>query len=324
MGMFGERDLTFSEVRERVSSGFLHVAPVPDHAEVCRNLVSMANFLPILLPTLRAREPRTICEIGAYRGISTRALIALARELGATLHVVDPSAQFLTRVGEDPGIVHHQMLSEQYLSTPREVDILLIDGDHNYSVVSRELALLQEHRNAGEAPLLLMHDVGWPCGFRDMYYDTSRVDAVRPLSEKSELTLLDGPDFDISLPSEIPFAAQEGGERNGVLRALEDFVSANPRWSTVLIPSIFGAAVVFDRESCRPAVLQELDKLKASLETFRPFLATLELNRLLLLSEIEKQGRVWHKNQEVIKRLKSGKGALKQVARRLLARVTGE
>ena len=46
-------------------------------------------------------------------------------------------------------------------------DAYVIDGDHNYWTVTREL----EHVAGGDAfPLTLLHDVAWPCARRDQYY----------------------------------------------------------------------------------------------------------------------------------------------------------
>ena len=57
------------------------------------------------------------------------------------------------------------------------MDAALIDGDHNWYTVYNELRMLA--RPPGQAgaplPLLIMHDVGWPYGRRDLYYDPERI-----------------------------------------------------------------------------------------------------------------------------------------------------
>ena len=57
------------------------------------------------------------------------------------------------------------------------MDAALIDGDHNWYTVYHELRLLHEvARAAGEPlPLLILHDVGWPYGRRDLYYGPEQI-----------------------------------------------------------------------------------------------------------------------------------------------------
>ena len=53
----------------------------------------------------------------------------------------------------------------------------LIDGDHNWYTVVNELRMLRDNARAGREPLpvLILHDVGWPYGRRDLYYDPSTI-----------------------------------------------------------------------------------------------------------------------------------------------------
>ena len=63
------------------------------------------------------------------------------------------------------------------LPTLPAVDVALIDGDHNWFTVYHELRILSETaRHAGAPlPVLIMHDVCWPYGRRDLYYVPERV-----------------------------------------------------------------------------------------------------------------------------------------------------
>ena len=53
----------------------------------------------------------------------------------------------------------------------------MIDGDHNYYTVSEELRLIGERAPGAELPLLLFHDVRWPHGRRDDYFDAEQIPA---------------------------------------------------------------------------------------------------------------------------------------------------
>ena len=57
------------------------------------------------------------------------------------------------------------------------MDAALIDGDHNWYTVYNELQLLAEVAREAGAPLpvLIMHDVGWPYGRRDLYYAPEQI-----------------------------------------------------------------------------------------------------------------------------------------------------
>jgi len=295
--LFGDRDVLFSSIREYFSSSAIELYDVPDFAQVSRNLVSMANYLPLLTPLIEAKSPKELCEIGAYRGISTRALCDLAARLGATLHVVDPVSDYKQMLSRSDVVQHHKMLSEEFLSRPNDVGVYFIDGDHNYEVVSRELELITAEKESDTCPLLFMHDVGWPWGYRDLYYDKSRVKQVGQLSESNSVVLGHSAEFEITLPVEQDFASSEGGQKNGVRKAIHDFLVHNPNWEMISLPSLFGLGVVFNRKSERREVVQQLERLTESFALFNPFLGTLELNRILLISELNKHGEIWKKDQ---------------------------
>ena len=103
-------------------------------------------------------------------------------ELGPTseLHVIDPLPQFDPADHERrfPGrYVFHHGISHDVLPTLEPADVVLVDGDHNWYTVHGELQLLAKTARDAAAPLpvLVLHDVGWPYGRRDLYYEPSRI-----------------------------------------------------------------------------------------------------------------------------------------------------
>ncbi len=56
---------------------------------------------------------------------------------------------------------------------------MFLDGDHNWYTVFHELRLIEEHcqRNERLFPLVLLHDLGWPYGRRDLYYNPETIPA---------------------------------------------------------------------------------------------------------------------------------------------------
>ena len=74
-------------------------------------------------------------------------------------------------------------------------------------------------------PLLILHDIGWPLARRDAYYAPERIPAEhrQPLAHNTFLL----PDEPGTADEGMPFAcvaAREGGPRNGILTAVEDFL----------------------------------------------------------------------------------------------------
>jgi Methyltransferase domain len=127
-------------------------------------------------------------------------------------------------------------------------DVVVIDGDHNYFTVREELRLLRHKAAGAPGPLVVFHDVGWPLGRRDTYHAPELVpDELRqPLLPASGLS--SRPDFSGDQPFAY-VAEREGGPRNGVLTAIEDFVDDDPTLRLAVIPAFFGVGVVWDRRA---------------------------------------------------------------------------
>ena len=82
------------------------------------------------------------------------------------------------RAGQFPGrYVFHEALSLDVLPTLEPMDAALIDGDHNWYTVYNELRLLADGARRAGAPLpvMIMHDVLWPYGRRDLYYAPEQI-----------------------------------------------------------------------------------------------------------------------------------------------------
>lgn len=333
---FLELDTHFENFQEYLSPLGRDVFRLPDLAEVSLDLLSMGNYLSLLAPLLDALSPKRICEIGAYRGVSTRALADCAKKYGGELLVVDPAIEPATAVVKADFVHYFQMLSEEFLSISRNADVFFIDGDHNYEVVSTELRLMLEQQCHERYPILFMHDTGWPFAFRDLYYDVSRIHQPHQLSRDHvlKLTRPEVADLAISIQPVDDFALHEGGPRNGVRPAILDFLHANAGWKFIHLPSLYGLGVLWNGNHVQSNVAQELEKLEQLFARIFPFASILEFNRILLLSEMNRQGQVWKQDQEYIgvvnrrlttaieqiAHLQTLKGASKQVVKCIVAR----
>jgi cephalosporin hydroxylase len=205
----------------------------------------------VIAPVIDAAEARRIIEIGALRGeTTTRMLKRLGPE--CELHVVDPEPQFDPAEHQRafPGRYYfHRGTSLAVLPGLPPADVVLIDGDHNWYTVYHELRLLADSARAVGSPLpvLVLHDVAWPYGRRDLYYSPDRVPAefrqpyrragIRP--GHSQLLARGGINRDMAN------AEHDGGPRNGVMTALEDFIAEHPApLRVVVLPIFYGLAVV--------------------------------------------------------------------------------
>jgi hypothetical protein len=121
----------------------------------------------------------------------------------------------------------------------------LVDGDHNHWTVLHELRAIY----AGGEPLTILHDVGWPCARRDQYYSVEALpaEAVLPhtytkgrVPGESELA-----DRAFGGAGEFAVALEEGGPRNGVLTAVEDFLAEHGGLAYAHVPAVFGLGVIY-------------------------------------------------------------------------------
>jgi Methyltransferase domain len=244
---------------------------------------SMLNLVEIILPCLDAVGARSVLEVGAYAGDLTEVLVEWAEGAGARVTAIDPSPQErLVQLAEEHEAL--ELIRETSLAAlPRlaPADAVIVDGDHNYFTVSQELRLVADGVG-DELPLLVIHDVGWPHGRRDDYYAPDRIpaDQRRPIHEGGGLH----PDEPGIRPGALPYrsaAAREGGPRNGVLTAVEDFVAARDGLRLAIVPAFFGLGVVWRTDAPWAAAVGEL----LDLWDRNPLVARLEANRVYHLAE---------------------------------------
>jgi Methyltransferase domain len=202
----------------------------------------------VIRPILIAAQPDVVVEVGAGAGGHTRHIARFCRSRGTTLHVIDPAPRFEpAELGDE--VVFHRELSLDALPGVGPVDVALIDGDHNWYTVNHELRLLQEKASSAgrPTPLAVCHDVCWPYGRRDMYHDPEMIPAdYRQPWERAGIvpgsSALVG---DSGLNAQFANARGEGGPRNGVMTAIEDFVgTADESLELTVLPVLHGLAIV--------------------------------------------------------------------------------
>lgn len=255
---------------------------------------SMAHHAELLLPCLDAVGARSVVEVGAFAGDLTRVLISWAERSGARVTAVDPSPheQLEALANEHSGLELIRKTSLDALGHLELPDAMVIDGDHNYHTVSEELRLIAERAGSAKLPLLIFHDVAWPHARRDDYFDPDLIpEGHRHPIAGAGVGIFPG-DSGVR-PDGVPYpksAAHEGGSRNGVLTAVEDFVAEREELRLVVVPAFFGLGVVWERSANGASELARiLDPWDRN-----PMVERLEANRVHHIAEgYARQTQIW-------------------------------
>lgn len=236
---------------------------------------------PVIEPLLECLQPGVIIEIGSDHGFNTRNLLDFARRTESTLHVIDPLPKYQVEewLAEYPDtLVFHEAPSLDVLDSIPAPDAVLIDGDHNWHTVFGELRLLE--KTAGDDfPLVLFHDVGWPYARRDLYYDPDRIPIPHrhPFRKQGIRPGVRGLVPVGGLNDHLFNAVSEGGPRNGVLTAIEDFIRETSfELEFLVVPGIHDLGILFETD---------LASRSQSAATFLQRLDSQPLSRMLSLVE---------------------------------------
>ncbi|TMQ93279.1 class I SAM-dependent methyltransferase [Actinomadura soli] len=241
----------------------------------------MSMFRELFETIFAHREIATVVEVGVESG----QVSSLYADLGATVHCVEPAPgdELRAVLTEDPRLNLAEGLSPVALGDLPVADLYVLDGDHNYAVVREELAWLM--KNAPEA-VIVLHDVLWPCGRRDFYYQPSPVPA-----EDTHPATKDGPTVwhdDITPAGFVgdgayTVAQHAGGPRNGVLTAVEDALDGSGGgWRLAIVPAVFGFGVLVRKGA--PGAAEIFEALRPL--TSSPLLAAMENNRIALYTRV--------------------------------------
>ncbi len=258
----------------------------------------------VVAPVLGAAEVQRLVEIGALRGENTQQILD---HLGpdAELHVIDPVPDFdpdehRERFGGQ--YVFHRDLSVNVMGDLPPMDAALIDGDHNWYTVYNECRLLAQVAREHDAPLpvMVLHDVCWPYGRRDLYYAPETIPEEfrkewRQSGMKPGVVRL----VPNGLNPTMCNAIAEGGKRNGVMTGLEDFIAEHDKPIRLLVlPIYFGLAIAVEEERLerQPALREFLDHLESP--AGKDML--LELAESMRIDAMLFQHRIYFDNQKVM------------------------
>jgi glycosyltransferase involved in cell wall biosynthesis len=208
----------------------------------------------VLHPIFERVNPRYIVEVGSEKGRNTNNILKYCEEKDARITAIDPLPQF--DVDEFKELYGEKFeiytdLSLNILPLLDDYDIILLDGDHNWYTVYNELKIIGKTFENKKFPMVIMHDIGWPYDRRDLYYNPNNIppEFRQPYKqlgiypEQAHLAENGGfnPDFNHSI--------YENNPHNGVLTAIEDFISESPQeFSFVTIPGFHGVGILFSKD----------------------------------------------------------------------------
>lgn len=207
-------------------------------------------------PIMRTVRPQRILEIGADEGWNTGQVLNYCRDNGAFADIVDTMwshgiHHVFSQHSRDYS-VFHQMKSLEAVPLLPPADIILLDGDHNWRTVYQEFSAFFDHaaKNNAKPPIVLFHDAAWPYARRDMYYAPEQIEEEfrHPYAYKG-IKLNQSELSDEGMNCNLANALHEGGPRNGVLTAVEDFVAEWPEPIDLRVLPFFNGMGIFIPQS---------------------------------------------------------------------------
>jgi hypothetical protein len=222
-------------------------------------------------PVVETAAPSRILEVGPGSGQTTKCLLEYSRTSGAKLDVVDPT----------PAATLHEILAkypdEFSYRAARSLDaipalplpeLVLLNGDHNWFTVYNELQQLYSRAAAGGEvpPIVLLSNVAWPYARRDRYDNPTGLDHTERhpyayrgmLPDRTEL-------IDAGYNGEYANALHEGGLRNGVLTAVEDYqASCGVETTLHLLPFFDGLGILVPKIRMTPGLKAVIDSFFSS------------------------------------------------------------
>ncbi len=238
-------------------------------------------------------QPKSIAEIGAAAGLNTKSILEYCQRVGAHAHVIDPEPignhDEIRRLIDTVATVYE---TTSHAALPGiKSEIYIVDGDHNWFTVYHDMRLIEANFDprAESMPIIIAHDVGWPYARRDMYYAADRVPAEyrQPYARMGIRYGCAGLVENGGYNHKHDNALTEGGPRNGVLTAIEDFVEGSSiDWTLTTFATFHGLGVLHAPNHMDQGLRRELEDLLHVSRSARALLEAVEVERVHLLTEL--------------------------------------
>lgn len=268
----------------------------------------------IIKPIFEAVKPKNIIEIGSDNGGHTKNILNYCKQHNACLHVIDPLPKYSTQELEESykgNVILHKDLSLNSINKIDKFDMVLIDGDHNWYTVFNELKLIEKKSKEIKQnfPIVLFHDIGWPYAKRDLYYDPNTV-PEKYRHEHKKAGLIPGEkelnSDGIGINSHLHNAILEGGEKNGVLTAIEDFLKvAKEELTLIKVPGFNGLGILYSTQHIKNKKFREITDLFNLPTLVKAHIEQMEKDRNNLILKLSTQKNNKHtSNNGLLKKIK--------------------
>lgn len=264
----------------------------------------------LIQPVLCLNESKNIVEIGSFSGLNTNKLIEFTRTSGGILYSIDPDPKYDTALMKQENNDHFICIKELSLSALpliEDYDAVLIDGDHNWYTVYHELKIIEHtfKKNSKRFPVLFVHDIDWPYGRRDMYYNPENIPfEFRQPYKQSGLVPGKSSLDPTGINSQMLNSVYENNPRNGVLTAIEDFLNETSfELEFFKLHGFYGIGVII------PSTLKEVSNFMRSSTLYDCIATRLETDRINQLRYIKE---IKDKTEEKDNRHKKEIGELSQ------------
>ncbi|HAT8606384.1 hypothetical protein [Legionella pneumophila] len=253
-------------------------------------LHSLRNFKELLLTVSQIAQVQNIIAIGIESKLFLQELYNYVTSIGEKIVAVDPmlKQELLEELSFDSQFFEPfcgtsaEFFESISLNKLKGTTLFLLDGDHNYATVKLELEAIHNLylTQSSTQPLVFIHDTGWPWGHRDLYYEQGKVSLVDRQKQSvlhhgvhiNNSTAFPGSNFHLV---DASLAVEEGGEKNGVMAAVESFLGQYPDYVSWHIPAIFGLNIIL------PATLPQIKTIESLIPSWASsFLSRLEENRI--------------------------------------------
>jgi hypothetical protein len=262
-------------------------------------------------PILKEFHVKNIIEIGSRDGKNTRNLLDYCNKNNGHLICIDPLPQYDYKKLEEENpnsFKQYKDLSlnvlNKILNDGEKIDAVLIDGDHNWYTVFNELKLIDKCDNF---PLVFLHDVSWPYGRRDLYYNPDEIpkEYLQKISKKGVLFNGLG---DEGINYGANHAEKESNENNGVLTAAEDFIKISSKNLTLYVFDYqVGLGII-----CNEEQNSKLEKDRIIYDLYSKCLKYEQTNRIKgsfrekkIQKELDSKNQIIFQQKEEMKKLKN-------------------
>jgi methyltransferase family protein len=220
----------------------------------------------IMLPIIEHVNAKYIVEIGSDRGTNTKNILDYCIKNDAKMVAIDPFPRFdVEKFKKDYGNKFniYEDLSLNILPSIENFDVIIVDGDHNWYTVYNELKIIEKSFKEKKFPLVFLHDISWPYGRRDLYYNPDNIpEKYRNPFEKNGVQR--GSSFLVKngFNKGLNNAILDKTPKNGVLTAIEDFLRESPLELSFMYNNAFwGLGIIFHKNISKETVNKYLNSM---------------------------------------------------------------